>query len=366
MGFVFTFATVCQASVTFSGSLESDTVYMPLNNSAIPAPETIFCNVFNLKAEINPGEKQNGVILLQYKYTIPSDPALTDSLIINQAYSDLQLTSNSLMRIGRQKISWGTGFAWNPTNYIGADKNRADLTAIYPGVDAIDYELTRGQLSGVLLVKPSFQGRFNDWGRAVKLAFQAFHSDFSISAYQQGDTNGYGADFATTWGIFTIYTELAEKTGKQFYIGETDSTRVDLPRPGGQRFLRGVIGALGNFSNNWMAQLEYYYNQEGWNDTEAQIYPIQNKESKFFADQRQHYLFAMVRKGELVEDLAFTAGIFWNIDDQSMILNPMFDYQLGQNTRIALMMFYYGGPLASEFGSQSYSCQYIGKLTLSF
>jgi hypothetical protein len=40
--------------------------------------------------------------------------------------------------MGRQKISWGRGFAWNPTNYIGADKNRADLEAVNPGVDTID------------------------------------------------------------------------------------------------------------------------------------------------------------------------------------------------------------------------------------
>jgi hypothetical protein len=371
IGFVLTMAGFCQASgVTFNGDLESDLIYMSLKDPAIPAPETIFDNTFNLKVEFNQGEKQSGVVLLQYKYAIPPNPDLTGSLVINQAYINLQLGNNSLLRAGRQKITWGTGLAWNPTNYIGADKNRADLTTTYPGVDVIDYEVAWGNTSGVLLLKPSLLGRLNDWGRAAKLAFQAFHSDFSISAYQQGDANAYGADFATTVGNFTVYTELAEKTGRMFYINSSSSL---VYRPVDQHYLHGVIGAIGNCGDNWVVQLEYYYNQEGWDNAEAQNYyaylsghSAPSEIANFFADERRNYLFTMIRKGEILEDLTLTTSVLWNIDDQSFFISPMLDYQLSQNVMLTLMMYYYGGSAASEFGSQSYTCQYIGRLTLSF
>jgi hypothetical protein len=351
------------AGVSFNGSLETAVTY---SSPDILIPQTSFDNILNLKMEINSGEKQSGVVLLQYKYTVPSD---VTQLIINQAYLDLQLSPNSILRAGRQKISWGTGFAWNPTNYIGAAKNRADLTTVYPGVDAINYEHTWGQSSGVLLLKPSSQGRLSDWGWAVKYGFQVLHSDISLSTFRQGDANAFGADFATTIGDFTVYTELASKTGKMLYI---DPGITKLDRPSDQYYIHGIVGVQGMFSNNWMAQLEYYYNQEGWDDQEAQDYKVYlssqsvpSDMAKYFADLRQHYLFAMVRKGDLIEDLSLTFSAFWNMDDQSYLLNPMLEYKLGQNTAADLLLYCYGGDSSSEFGSQFY-CQVIGRLKLSF
>ena len=322
--------------------------------------------------EINGDEKQSGVILFQYKYTLPAgDPPPTTPLTINQAYLDLQLTDNSLLRLGRQKISWGTGFAWNPTNYIGADKNRADLTTVYPGVDALNYQLAWGESSLNLLLKPDDkQGELSEWGRAAKLMFRLFHSDLSLSVYQQGTANGYGADLAATLGDYTVYTELAAKTGKIFYINEAGTL---MHRTENRHYLHGIIGVLRNFSNNWTIQMEYYHNQEGWTEAEAQNYyiylaggkTVPDEPAKFFADQRRNYLFAMARKGELVDDVALTISGFWNTDDGSWMLTPMLDYRFGQNAKTAVMINYCGGEDASEFGSL-FDFQIIGKVTINF
>lgn len=368
-GLIFSSAAICRADgISYGGALETGVTYTSQAGSA----RTLFENKLNLKMEINGGEKQSGVVLFQYHYALPAtDPPLTALLTINQAYLDLQLTDSSLLRIGRQKISWGTGFAWNPTNYIGTDKNRADLTTVYPGVDALNYELTREKASVNLLLKPDGeQGELSGWGRAAKLMFRVFRSDLSISVYQQGTANGYGADLAATIGDYTVYTELAAKTGRMFYI---DGTGTLVHRREDQHYLHGILGVLRNFNNHWTVQMEYYHNQEGWSETETQNYhaylvmgnPVPGEAAGIFADQRRNYLFAMIRKGELVDDVALTISGFWNMDDRSWMLTPMLDYRFGQNARAAVMINYCGGDDASEFGSL-FDFQVIGKVTLNF
>jgi uncharacterized protein YjeT (DUF2065 family) len=223
------------AELNFSGSLDNA---LTLSGSDIVF--TDFNNVVNLKVEINSGAKESGVVLIQYPYSIPSaQTSQQNTVIINQAYLDLQLSANSWLRTGRQKISWGTGFVWNPTNCIGADKNRADLTILNPGVDAINYAIDWGKTSGNCLLKPSAQGQVDDWGRAVKVGFQILHSDFTVSGFQQGKRNTYGIDSATAIGDYTFYTEIAAKTGTMFYI---DDLGDKLYRLEDQHYLHGVIG----------------------------------------------------------------------------------------------------------------------------
>ncbi len=353
------------AGVSFSGNLENG---ITVSSPDVLVPQTCFNNQLNLKMEINAAEKQTGTVLLQYKYTVPSD---ITQLIINQAYLDWQLSPNSFLRTGRQKISWGTGFAWNPTNYIGADKNRADLTTEFPGVDALNYEVSWGESAATLLIKPDSDSnsRLNNWGYAFKYGFRVLHSDISLTCFHQEDAGAFGADLAAAVGSWTVYTELAAKTGRMVYI-DPDLNKTN--RPGDQYYIHGIVGVQGLFSNNWMAQLEYYYNQEGWTGQEAAVhqsylmdYPLASDMANYFADLRQHYLFIMVRKGNLVEDVSFTCCGFWNMDDQSYILSPAIDYQLGQNARVTLMVNCYGGDSSSEFGSR-FNYQVSGKMTLSF
>lgn len=121
---------------------------------------------------------------------------------------------NSLLRVGRQKISWGSGFAWNPTNYLGAPKNRSDLAAENPGVDVVNYEIYQGGFSWTIAVTPQSTG---EWGRAAKVSRRIGDGDFSFSLFQQGNKNALGIDYATSLGNLTVYSELASKTGSEWY-----------------------------------------------------------------------------------------------------------------------------------------------------
>lgn len=353
--------------ITWSGSLEATDTYREVNtaetNTDTGDSDNFFSVDFNLKAELNSGERQSGVVLIRSE-TNPhqgknpqSDAEGRDSPKVYWAYLDLQSKRGTLLRVGRQKISWGSGFAWNPTNYIGADKNRSDLEALTPGVDAINYELCWGNALVVLALKP--QNRWSDWDRAAKYSFQINHSDISLSAYQRDDNNAFGLDYATTLGNFTIYTEIASKTGTQWYIGDNSRKQRD----NSNRYLHGAIGLNGNFDHNWMVLLEYYHNQEGWNDRETEDYlsyfcllsPEQKglftgAKAGLFGQLRRNYLNMTIRKSEISDDLSLSANILYNIDDDSFLLSPQLEYQFSQNAFFKLTVNSFEGDQNSEFG----------------
>jgi hypothetical protein len=365
-------ATPCLAADTglvWSGDLT-------VENTATDG-QMAFDSSLQLKLEAN-GEDQRGVVIFKYLTPAPGlDSYELGELTINQAYIDLMLSPSLLLRTGRQKISWGSAFSWNPTNYIGSGKNRAEFMIDNPGVDAIDTEFTWENSALVLAVKPANVWR--DSGKALKYSFRVFNCDLAVSGFEGGDPKAYGIDFATAAGIFTIYSEAAWKAGNhRFYI----QGGAEQERPLDEYFLHGVVGINGNFSEDFSVVLEYYYNQEGWNQQEADefnkylvdhqteptvIGPLIFKKSALLADLRQNYLFLMIRKDNFWWDnLSMNVSILWNSDDQSYLLTPMIQYNIGQNAYLAINSNLKKGENTSEFGSLPFEAVVNVKVGLSF
>jgi hypothetical protein len=127
--------------------------------------------------------------------------------------------------------------------------------------------------------------------------------------------------------------------------------------------LHGVIGLNGNFKHNWMVLLEYYHNQEGWNDRETEDYlsyfyllsPEQKglftgAKAGLFGQLRRNYLNMTIRKSEIIDDLTLSANILYNIDDDSFLLSPQLECQFSQNAFFKLTVNSFEGDQNSEFG----------------
>lgn len=356
---------ICLAAngIIWTGSLEASDIYQSNTGN-------IFGTSLDLKGEINNGENQRGMILFKYSIWNPASTGGQDpgSMEVYQAYLDLFFGENQLYRIGRQKISWGSGFAWNPTNYVGIFKNRADLEALNPGVDAVNYEINWGNTAITLVLRPPTDGVF--WGYAGKYSFQAWNSDIAISVFQQETANAFGLDYATSVGIFSPYIEVASKTGKQFYLANDGIGNYSTQyRSSLERYLHGVLGANCNLPNDVFLLLEYYYNQEGWSDQEFADY-LANKEDltenidDFYGELRKNYLNFTVSKSEVIDDLDIGVTILYNLDDNSYQLTPKLEYQVGESTILKLMLNYHGGNPNSEFGPLGN--QLIARATMNF
>lgn len=355
----------CNAGLTWSGDLTVE------ENSL--DGQLSFDGILHLKMEINNEDKQRGVVLLKYK-TPDLSLASYDlaTLSVYQAYIDLMLSPNLLLRAGRQKISWGSAFSWNPTNYIGSRKNRAEFMIDNPGVDAVNTEYTWGDLFIVFALKPE-----NNWyesGQAIKIGTQLAGSDLAISAFQRETTRALGLDFAASLGNYTVYSETAWKAGDhRFYI----NNNLKNERPVDQYYLNGVLGVNRIFGESLTVMLEYYYNQAGWSQQEANDFNSYSgpdkpglsviKASTLLADLRQNYLFLMFSKsGFLVDECTVSASVLWNMDDQSFIVMPMLRYNIGQNTYLGFNANLNYGDSSSEFGSLLFRTLVNAQLILSF
>ncbi|MGE5576734.1 MAG: hypothetical protein ACM3TT_05995 [Syntrophothermus sp.] len=371
--------------LVWNGSMEVKESYYGLKepNTAIP-PEMAFSTRLQLKMEMNSGEKQSSVVMLQYQTQDPGKESSVNpgqqspdfNLSLQQAYVDLLLPRNAFLRAGRQKIAWGTGFAWNPTNYIGAGKNRADLAAEKPGVDALNVEVNSGRYSGTVVLKPG-----DHWGEgaaAAKLGFQVLHGDLSLSVYKGQDEFGskraVGGDFATTLGDYVLYGEAAWQAGnRRAYV--TNAGEVQ-ERPD-QGYFHGVAGVYRNFASNTFLLLEYYHSQEGWNDQEVENYykllaaPLITPEvtallQTEIGDLRQNYLFFLARKPELIDSLTVGGSVLWNLDDQSYMLTPEIRYDLGQSACLLLNGNLFRGERTTEFGSLPFRSQVNAGIVVNF
>jgi hypothetical protein len=318
--------------------------------------------IVQIKTEISDDEKQIGAVLLRGQTADNAGgPAGQDHLSCYLAYIDLTPSAHLLIRTGRQKIAWGSGFSWNPTNYIGSGKNRSEFMQDNPGVDAVDLEYTQTKFAAVAALKP--ESNPDESGKAVKLSWQIGGGDLAVSAFQQSATKAWGVDFSTVAGDYTVYLETAWKAGDRDYFHIHGGSESE--RPEDRYYLHGIIGASGFVATDLSVILEYYYNQAGWTSRETADYyayweaqsvatqaRLNQKTAALMADLSQNYVYLMLKKDHfLLDELSFSASILKNTDDGSYLLTPMFQYNFTPNTYCALNMNFTNGPAHSEFGS---------------
>lgn len=366
----------CQAAeIDWSGSLLIEESFQDSNR--------FHMNVFNLEMGIFAGEKESGAVLLQLKAP-GRDPKTSEEvseevgyiLDVHQAYIDLLLTPNALIRAGRQKISWGSGFTWNPTNYLGAKQNRADFMVDRPGVDALDLEYNRNNTLMALVIKP--EDSWHATGKAFKASWWLGGADLSLSCFQQGDGRGLGAELGMTVGETVIYGEAAAKAGShRFYIHD-HSQRKRCPD---RLYLHALVGAH-RFFDTFTLMVEYYHNQEGWNRQEAEAFfeyletmaktnpevipALTAKKGELLAELRQNYLSCAISKTGLIEDLTLSGSILWNVDDRSYQARPAVQYDLSQNTYLEVSASLNYGNSRTEFGSLPFSSYISARLAFHF
>lgn len=365
--FTISYPSYAAVGLSFNGDFQIADQYQDLTTLSPPgSPYNDLGGNLDLKLTVNGGEKDNAVAYLRYNYPFSaSSSSNPGSLSIYQAYLNLTLNENGYIRVGRQLISWGSGYFWNPTNYLGADKNRSDIENINNpfdnwGVDVVNYQQNWGDFGGTLLLKPQ-ENDWNQWGRALKFDCHVWNSDLAFSAYQLDDERAFGVDYATSIGNCTVYCEMASKTGTWWYI----SNNTQCYRDSSQWFLDGVVGFDWNLGDNWTWIGEYFYNQQGWNSQETINYynyidalpPYANKGAliasvgSLFAEINNSYLDLYIKKEEILDNVDLIENIIFNCVDNSCQLSSGVDYQFEQNSLLELIFNDNWGTSQSEMGT---------------
>ncbi|MDH7515869.1 MAG: hypothetical protein QHI48_08355 [Bacteroidota bacterium] len=158
-------------------------------------------------------------------------------------------TDQGSVVVGRQRISWGTGRIWNPTDLFNPI-NPADYGKIEKdGVDALS-------------AKANF-GSFTD----LQFVVNAGEHGRNINAGGRFRTNTSGFDFSILGGSFDRRTVVGgDIAGSVFEAGIRAEAMAVIRNPSGVRFVKWIAGADYQFSPEFYALVEYHFNGEGADD----------------------------------------------------------------------------------------------------
>lgn len=210
---------------------------------------------------------------------IGSADATTTTL--RQAYAQVALGDALTLRLGKQRIAWGSGLAWNPTNRLEPPKNPLNTSLEQEGSWAVRMDLVPAAWAGLTIVAArddaspadlpfETEGRTRRSG-AVRARFLVKDTDLALVV--SGGKNArslVGFDVArSAGGSVTLHAEGAAYSGAEAFPPRDDETFFRLAA--GLLYLRGEGTAV---------SLEYFWNGEGYDDAEAAAY-LQGLEASY-------------------------------------------------------------------------------------
>lgn len=233
--------------------------------------------------------------------------------------------------VGRQRVSWGTGRIWNPTDFFNPI-NPANFEKIEKdGADAISGKLYLGDLTDLQLVVNA-EDHWEQKNIAARFRTNWRTYDFSVVAGHVDERTVVGGDFAGNLWDAGVRGEIAH-----FFKSEE----------GSDAFTRAILGIDYQFTPKLYGLLEYHYNGEGKRDRRR--YEFLRLLRGEILNLAQNYLF-LQGTYQLHPLLFILAGGCTNLDDGSQFWLLMASYSAGDNTVVSLGAQIFRGDQDAEYG----------------
>jgi hypothetical protein len=187
--------------------------------------------------------------------------------VLRQAYGQYWWGEKVGLRLGKQRIAWGSGFAWNPTNRLEPPKNAVNTTLEQEGALAARLDWVPAPWASVVLVGAQTETTPRDLPiesekrrrRAAALRARFLVKNTDVAFVVSGGKNQrtlIGLDLGRDLGSLSLHAEGSVYRGAEMSPPRDEET-----------FFRIVAGALRTSGENAFA-LEYFYNGEGYSDGE--------------------------------------------------------------------------------------------------
>ena len=226
--------------------------------------------------------------------------------------------------LGRQRIAWGTGFAWNPTDLLNPFNPGAIELSERGGVDAVHASISLGSLSRAEIVAVAAE-RAADFRYAARGGTNVGQYDVSLMAGLFGRRKALGGDFAGYIGGAGVRGEFA-------WVHPNASSS----------YMRAVVNADYTFRPGIYALTEVYFN--GRQSAE---------QGEVFGQGRWYGAFTMA--APLTPLIAVSAYGLVNISDGSALCGPAVTVSLSQELELQAAAYMFAGPTDSEFGRQQHA-----------
>jgi hypothetical protein len=267
-----------------------------------------------------------------------------DRNFLDNAYIRLSLKHLDLT-LGKQQISLGTGYIWNPTDIFNV-KELFDPTYEQPGHNALRLDVPLGAVSTfTALFSPE-----DDWqnsGKLLQIKSQIAHFDFTLIAIEK--VWRYH-DYTQTDPETMYFLELPEKrqllgastAGDLFGFGLWAEYAYNLMEVS-EDFYELVVGMDYTFNFQTYIMFEYYRNTLG--KTDFTEYTLNDWMRVLAMEQKsitRDQLYAFITHP--VSDLmSLGVSTIYSISDGSLALVPTLNYSLSDNVELfAYLNFNFG------------------------
>ncbi len=265
--------------------------------------------------------------------------------------ANVYLTDNVSMEIGRQSMLTGYGYGWNPIDFANLLKNPADPDADLRGVDAASIRMYLGdstalKLYGILPDSVLSSGLdYEEIKAGAEAVFYLPGLEFRLAGFWDYD-NSEGSDAYTPsvgaalmldlFGV-GMYGEIAARKGSRNYF--TDGVSL---LPGKTDWLvSGLAGFEYTFESELYAVIEYFYNGEGYNESERTNFEntivtspglIGDLLGMYFPGYfAQHYILINLMQPFYDIDTDIYLSVLYSPDSGALTLMPSVNYLFSGN-----------------------------------
>jgi len=276
----------------------------------------------------------------KYEVTI-TDTFYLDNLYARKSFRFMDIT------VGRQPISLGVGYAWNPLDMFN-QKNLLDPTYEQPGVDAVRFEIPMGNRAGLDVIMANHDSLS---GGEKMLQFKTgigsfdftlnYANRYHLYPYWEGvnvttthtESKFIGGSVVGQIGEFGIWAETFKSLDETTGIGEY------------------VLGLDHTFDNGIYVMGEYFHNTLGVTKKELSLNHYIHAFSGESKSLMKNYIFMMSRYG-FTDFISGSVIGFGNMDDGSFSFLPMVDWNFMEDVTLSLMGNQSIGESNTEFGVQ--------------
>jgi len=237
-------------------------------------------------------------------------------------------SGNTDVRLGRQRIAWGTGRFWSPLDILNPFSAIQLEREERIGVDAVLVERKFGALSRLSAV------------------YAPQHADGDPSAALRWHDNRAGIDYSFVAGRFlrdrVAGADLATQLGDAGLRAELTGAR----REDGSSYRRALFGLDYAFRNTLTLSGELYYNGAGASERSAYDF------ASLFAGRIQSVgrrYFGGYAGYEITPLLKWTNYLVVNLDDRSRYFSPSLIYSLRTNVDVTVGAQLFRGAQGSEY-----------------
>lgn len=228
-----------------------------------------------------------------------------------------------ILYAGKQRIKWGVGYTWNPTNKLQPAKNILDPEIDLEGFYALRMEYSSNFITPSFIIAPELiSDKFIENIRfAVQLYKLIGSADVYLNyIYQDNFIQTIGSAISCDFDLVILNLEGAAIR----YIRIPDEFRDVFICDDNSLDWSYLVGLTKNIKSDFFISIEYYYNGWGLTNKEFNDYCFLNNNFSYFGIKKRYLSFNFSWTWD--EKLSFAITCIFSEQDFSFILYPRIEY----------------------------------------